>query len=353
MLWAGAIPTRLWLWSFAMTDAIPFAEMMRTLRFHTLGEPADVLCIDKTAPPGPYAGAVSVRVRACGLNPADWALCRGLFQGDLPRGVGLDVSGTVTAVGEGVRDVAVGDAVFGAADYVNFPTAGASDYAVLNHWAAMPPGLGFIEAAALPLVVETASRYIALLNPQPGQTLLINGAGTMVGFAAVQMALLKGVKVVATAGPALTPALCAFGALVTPHGPGLVERISDLLESAPDHVLDVAPVNLTPEAGVASALPDLIKVVGDDAQRVVTVADFAGAAATGARTGMEGLTSMADVVMHWDKLGEYAQHTAEGRFRIPVAQTFPLEDWRKALDISLAGRAHGKLVLAIALEAGN
>jgi NADPH:quinone reductase-like Zn-dependent oxidoreductase len=65
------------------------------------------------------------------LNPADWALCRKLYNMELPRGIGIDVSGTVDAVGEGVTDVAVGDRVLGFADFANYPSAGASDVAVL------------------------------------------------------------------------------------------------------------------------------------------------------------------------------------------------------------------------------
>jgi len=75
---------------------------MRALRFHEYGEPADVLRVEEADVPAPRDGHIRVRVHACALNPADWALCRGLFAGDLPRGVGLDVAGTVDAVGEGV-----------------------------------------------------------------------------------------------------------------------------------------------------------------------------------------------------------------------------------------------------------
>jgi NADPH:quinone reductase-like Zn-dependent oxidoreductase len=330
-----------------MTMTAPTAETMRTLRFHEFGEPAEVLRLEQASRPEPLAGTVAVRVEACGLNPADWALCRGLFPDGLPRGIGLDVCGTVSAIGAGISDVAVGDRVLGPADYVNFPTAGASDHAVLSHWAPVPDGLGPIEAAALPMVVETGYRYVAFLDPKPGETLVVNGAGTMVGFSAVQIALLKGVKVVAIAGDTFADQLRAFGAEVTPRGDGLVERLAALLPQVPDHVLDVAPVNLTPGAGAASALPDLVKVAGGDPRRVITVADFAGAAATGVRTGMEDITSIEEA-MQWDKLGLYAGYAADGRFSIPVARTFALEDWREALEISLNGTARGKLVLLVA-----
>ena len=100
-----------------MTDRQLGADTMRTIRFHRYGEPTDVLRLEEAAVPSPRAGHVRVLVHACGLNPADWALCRGLFASDLPRGIGLDVSGTVDAVGEGVMDVHVGSRVLGVPDF--------------------------------------------------------------------------------------------------------------------------------------------------------------------------------------------------------------------------------------------
>src|SRR6516225_8270559 len=104
---------------------------MRTLRFHEYGEPAEVLRLETANAPTPGPGHLRVQVHACGLNPADWALCRGLFAGDLPRGIGLDVAGFVDEVGEGVTDIGVGDRAFGSASFSSYPSAGASDYAVL------------------------------------------------------------------------------------------------------------------------------------------------------------------------------------------------------------------------------
>lgn len=79
--------------------------------------------------------------------------------------------------------------------------------------------------------------------------------------------------------------------------------------------------------------------------RIITVADFEGAAKTGVRTGAENVKSEGGFRLRWDVLGEYGQLAADGRFSIPVARTFALEDWREALAISLAGRARGKLIL--------
>src|ERR1700761_3437771 len=197
---------------------------MQTLRFHEYGEPAAVLRLESADIPEPQPGHIRVRVQACGLNPADWALCRGLFRGELPRGVGLDVAGLVDAVGEGVSDIGVGDRVLGSASFSNYPSAGAADFAILERWGRSPDGLDFIQAAALPMAVETASLHLDLLEPLSGKTILIHAAGTMMGFAAVQMGLMQGARVIATAGDTFAERLRAMGASVTRYGDGMVGR---------------------------------------------------------------------------------------------------------------------------------
>ncbi|HUB06797.1 MAG TPA: NADP-dependent oxidoreductase [Myxococcales bacterium] len=335
---------------------------MRTLRFHEYGEPADVLRLESAPIPTPAANRVRVAVHACGLNPADWALCRGLFPKDLPRGVGLDVSGTVDAVGEGVTGVAVGDRVAGSADFAGYPSAGASDFAILERWARVPASLDLVRAAALPMAIETAYRHLTLLHVKAGQTIVVNGGGTVIGFAAVQMALLRGARVIATAGETYAERLRAMGASVTSYGEGMAERIRKLAGGPVDLALDTAPHAADPEflrklmsgslassrdAGpVEGALPALIEAVGGDARRVVTLSDGKSAVKLGVRTGFDLVREAAqNPPPRHDALGEFIERAAAGTFTVPVARTFALEEWRAALDLSLGQRAHGKLVL--------
>ena len=329
-----------------MSVPAPATEAMRTVRFHAYGEPAEVLQLDETAIPRPGPGRIRVHVSACGLNPADWALCRGLFPGNLPRGIGLDVSGVVDAVGDGVTGISVGDRAFGAPDYVGYASAGAADYAILEHWAPVPAGLDLVEAAALPMAIETAYRYLAWLDVKIGETLLVNGAGTVIGFAAVQMGLMRGARVIATAGDTFAERLRSLGATVTPYGEGVVERFREISSSPPDKIFDTAPTNLRPGiAGPGGVLPDLIKIAGGDPTRIMSCGDFS-AAELGVRTGHgEAPTGENGAVLRFDKLTEFAELAANGRFGVPIARTFALEAWREALELSLGGRSHGKLVL--------
>ena len=315
-----------------MTHAEPATATMKTLRFHSYGGPADVLRLDDAAIPSPGPGRIRVLVHACGLNPADWALCRGLFAGDLPRGIGLEISGLVDAVGAGVTDVGVGDHVLGMADYADCASAGASDYAIMHHWTHVPAGLDLVEAAALPMAVETAFRSLDNLGVAAEHTILIHGAGTTVGFAAVQIALMRGAGVIATAGETFAGRLRAFGARVTSYGDGMVDRVIDIAGAPADLVLDTAP-----PSGV---LPDLIRIAGGDPRRVLTITDFEAASRLGARSSFG-----EDATLRYDVLNDFAQLASAGRFTVPVARTFGLQDWRTALEVSQSGQAHGKLII--------
>ncbi len=300
---------------------------IRTVRFHGYGEPAEVLRLEEAPLPSPGANRVRVVVHACGLNPADWALCRKLYDMEPPRGIGIDVSGTVDAVGDGVTDVAAGDRVLGWADFAHYPSAGASDVAVLDHWAKVPPGLDMNHAAALPMAAIIGHHALDALGVTRGQTLLIHGGGTMMGFGAVQIARSRGITVFTTAGSTHADKLRGFGATVTAYGDGMVERVRAL--GPVDLVLDTA----------GGALPDLIRVVDGDPKRVLSIADR-----SGAQLGVRGNYD-AGIPLRYEAFGEMAQAAAAGKFSIPIARAFPLEQWREAMEISLSGKAGGKLLL--------
>jgi NADPH:quinone reductase-like Zn-dependent oxidoreductase len=357
--------------------------LSRAIRFHETGEPAEVLREERIEVADPPSGCVRVRVLATGLNPADWELCRGFMPGTLPRGVGYDVAGIVDAIGEdvpvggdggvggdagfggdvsvggdvppiedaiepsgdGAAGVRIGDVVFGMADFLRQPSAGAADFAILNAWFPVPAGLDPVQAATLPMVVQTAAWTLEIMDLAPGATLLVHGAGGMVGYAAVQIALRRGVQVIAAAGPTFAADLEGFGARVTTYGEGMPERVRALTGGADvDLVLDTP----RPRPGT---LPDLIALAGGDPRRVVTISNHEEARALGARVNLDelgaGLTPVPVL------LPQYAALAAQGSFRLPIAQAYPLEKWRDAVDLSLSGNPHGKVVLVPGLEAAT
>ena len=315
------------------------AVSSRVLRFHEIGEPLEVLREERAEVPDPPTGNVRVRVLATGLNPADWELCRGFMPGALPRGIGYDVAGVVDAVGEGVDRGAtrIGDVIFGTADFARQPSAGAAEVAILNNWSPVPAGLDPLRAATLPMVVQTAAWTLEIMDLEPGATLLVHGAGGMVGYAAVQIALKRGAKVIATAGPTFTADLEGFGARVTSYGTAMVDRVRILTDGRDvDFVLDTP----RPRPGT---LPDLIALAGGDPRRVMTISNHDEARALGARVNIDefrpGLTPLTAL------LPEYATLAAQGAFRLPIARSYPFEQWRDAVRLSLSGNPHGKVVL--------
>jgi NADPH:quinone reductase-like Zn-dependent oxidoreductase len=306
------------------------------IRFHEYGEPLDVLREERVEVAIPAAGHVRVRVSAVGLNPADWELCRGFMAGSLPRGIGYDVAGTIDAVGDDVGDVSVGDLVFGTADFTGQPSAGAADMAILNSWYRVPDGLEPIQAAVLPMAVQTATWTLDAMGLEPGTTLLVNGAGAMVGFAAVQIALRRGARVIATAGPALADELTAFGALVTHYGEGTADRVRALAGGPVDLVFDAPPPN-------AGSIPELIAVAGDPG-RVMTISNHDEARRLGARVNLDYI-NIASLAPAATFMPQYAALAADGAFHIPIARTYPLDEWRNAVKLSMSGNPHGKVVL--------
>lgn len=307
----------------------------RVVRFYEYGEPLDVLRQEVTEIADPPADRVRVQVVATGLNPADWQICRGFMAGSLPRGFGCDVAGRIDAVGENVTDVALGDMVVGSADFAGQPSAGVADVATLRSWTPIPDGLDPAHAAVLPMVVQTAVWTIDAMRVGPNTTLLVHGAGAMVGYAAVQVARDRGANIIATAGPTFQADLASFGAQVTPYGDGMVDRVREIAGGPVDLVLDAAP----PAAGTIATLINTVR----EARDVVTVSNHQEARKLGARVNLDMLRAQG-----WpsqDPTAEYAAKAVHGEFRLPIGQTFPLEDWRSAVELSLSRAPHGKIVV--------
>jgi NADPH:quinone reductase-like Zn-dependent oxidoreductase len=267
-------------------------------------------------------------VRAVGINPIDWKVRRGMMGGDLPKVTGQEVSGVVDELGEGVTGVAAGDEVFGPAA----GGGGAAEYALLENWASIPPALDFAGAAALPVAVETAARTLDLLDVSEGQTVLVNGAAGAVGIATVQLAHERGARVIGTASPGNHEYLRSHGAEATTYGDGLVERVRDIAPAGVDRAIDAAG---------GGALPALVELTGGP-ENVVTIADYEGAQQTGVT-----MTGGPDSVRAWYALRQAADLIEAGRFSLPIAQTYPLEQIAQAHALSETGHVRGKLVLLV------
>ncbi|MGW7003431.1 NADP-dependent oxidoreductase [Streptomyces sp. NPDC054933] len=301
---------------------------MKAAQFSTFGGP-EVLEIVDLPDPHPGPGQVRIVVHAAGISATDWKLRKGLlsFGAGLPQTTGRDVAGVVDEVGEGVTDVAVGDRVFGVSD----DGAGAAELALLTYRAIIPPSLGFIDAAGLPVALETATRSLDALNVAAGSTLFINGASGGIGSTAVQLAVARGTRVIGSAGAAKQSYLSLLGAEPVTYGEGMVEQVRALAPGGVDVALDVAGNGI---------LPQLVELAGG-AQNVVTLADFEGSKEHGV------LFSNGFLGHAFHALAEVGKLIDAGRFWLPVDRTFPLAEIAEAHRTSEHGNARGRLVLVI------
>ena len=174
---------------------------MKAITIPTPGDP-DALVLADVPDPEPGPGEVLVEVAAAGVNRADLQQRIGVYPPPpgAPEYPGLEVSGTVAAVGSEVTGWSVGDQVCallaggGYAEKVAVPA---------GQLLPVPSGVSLVEAAALPEVVCTVwSNVFMTANLLPGQTLLVHGGSSGIGTMAIQLAREVGAHVAVTAGSA-------------------------------------------------------------------------------------------------------------------------------------------------------
>jgi NADPH:quinone reductase-like Zn-dependent oxidoreductase len=281
--------------------------------------------------PAPGPGQLLVRVKAAGVNPADWkrragARPPGTPVPEFPVVFGGEVAGVVEETGEGVEGFAAGSAVFG-----NPVTGGYAEYTLLPAELAAykPPQVSFTDAATLPIAAATAFDGIRQLALPRGATLLIIGAGGGVGVAAAQIAARDGLHVLGTASTGKKAFLESLRVTHIKPGPGVEERIAAAAPGGVDGVFDLVGGTALEEA--ASVLEDRSKLIS--AADRETVARLGGSPVARARN-----RAVLDAV---------ALMVATGSLRPMVTLTFPLDAAPEALRLVEAGHARGKIVLEV------
>jgi NADPH:quinone reductase-like Zn-dependent oxidoreductase len=185
---------------------------MRALVLTKRGAPEQALDVWEWPEPAVGQGQVRIRVQAAGLNFADVLARVGLYpDGPKPPAVmGYEVAGEVESVGAGSDGFQPGQRVVAATRFNGFAELASADVANVI---AIPDGMSFEEAAAVPVVYGTAYTAVALLAAvRPGETVLVHAAAGGVGIAAVQILRDRGARIIGTASAAKHEAVRAQGA---------------------------------------------------------------------------------------------------------------------------------------------
>ena len=168
---------------------------MKAIRIHAPGG-AEVLRHEDMPEPKPGPGQAVVKVEAAGLNYIDVYYRTGLYKAEVPLTLGLEAAGTVSAVGDGVRDVKVGDKVA----YTGVPGAYAEFAAVpADRLVALPSGVSTRQGAAAMLQGMTAHYLACTTWPlKTGDACLVHAAAGGVGLLLCQIAKMRGARVIGT-----------------------------------------------------------------------------------------------------------------------------------------------------------
>ena len=307
---------------------------MKAVQFSEVGGP-EVLSYGEIEQPTPGAGQVRIRVAASAFNAADNGMRAGFLPIPivLPHIPGYDVSGTVDAVGEGVEDLQVGDAVIG---FLPMELdGGAAEYVVASADAlvAAPASIPLADAAALPSVALTA--WQALFDDgrlEAGQRVLIVGAGGVVGKYAIRLAKRAGAHVIATASPRSAAAVRSAGAdEIIDH---TVTDVLGALTEEVDVLLNLAPIGPEEFAALVARVRDGGVVVSTTAWMPTPHDDTRGVR-----------SATVFVLRNRERLAQLASLVDDGTLEVEVTRRIPLSELAALHAEASAGRVAGKVIV--------
>ena len=319
---------------------------MRAYQIDEFGTPAVLRDI---ARPAPLPGEVLIRIAACGLNFADLLMLDGKYQEKpaTPFTLGMELSGTVVALGDGVTVPAIGTrvAVFagygGLADYGCFPAA---------RCVALPYGMSFEQAAAFQVAYGTS--HVALGHKarlQPGETLLVLGAAGGVGLTAVEIGKRMGARVVAVARGQDRLAIAARAG--ADH---LIDGDTDDLRAA---IKSLGGVDVVYDPVGGDAFMAALRSTNPDG-RVLTIG-YASGTVPKIPANLLLVKNISVMGMYWggylayrpavvtDSLAQLFGWFAEGGLSPHISHTLPLDRTVAALELLRSRKSTGKVVVTL------
>jgi len=314
--------------------------------------PAENLVLEEVASPEAKSSEVLIEVHAAGVNFPDTLMIEGKYQfkPPFPFAPGGEAAGVITAVGEKVSQLKVGDRVMALTGWGSFAEAVAvAAYNVMP----IPASMDFASAAAFSMTYGTSIHALKQrANLQPGETLLVLGASGGVGLAAVEIGKAMGAKVIAAASSAekLEVARAAGADELIDYGASsLKDEVKRLTGGqGVDVIYDPVGGDLFDAAVRCIAWNGRLLVVGFASGRIpelpVNLALLKGAAVVGVFWGAFAQRQPADNAANFQQL--FAWYS-EGKVKPLVSQTFPLEQAAEAINTLGQRKAVGKVVVQV------
>lgn len=314
--------------------------------------PAETLVLEEIASPEAKKTEVLLQVHAAGVNFPDTLIIEGKYQfkPPFPFSPGGEAAGVVTAVGEKVSHLKIGDRVMALTGWGSF----AEEVAVPGYNVMpIPPSMDFASAAAFGMTYGTSMHALKQrANLQPGETLLVLGASGGVGLAAVEIGKAMGAKVIAAASSAEKLDVAkAAGAdeLINYSESSLKDEVKRLTGGqGADVIYDPVGGDLFDQAIRSIAWNGRLLVVGFASGRIpelpVNLTLLKGAAVVGVFWGAFAQRQPQDNAANFQQL--FAWH-AEGKLKPLVSQTFPLTQAAEAINTLGQRKAVGKVVVQV------
>ena len=316
--------------------------------FH-IAEPGATPALTDLPLPAPAAGQLRIKIAACGLNFADLLMIKGQYQDtpDAPFTLGMEVAGTVDAVGTDVAGWSAGDrvAVFGG-------QGGLAEYACYDAARCMmlPETMDFVTAAGFQIAYGTS--HLALTRRaalKPGETLLVLGAAGGVGLTAVEIGKAMGAKVIA----------CARGA----------DKLEAARAAGADHLFDSETADLRAEVKALGGADVVYDPVGGDlftaALRAtnrgarVLVIGFASGDVPPIPANILLVKNISVIGFYWGgylsldpqaltgSMTELMAWHAQGRLHPHISHQMPLDEAAEALELLRNRQSTGKVVVTV------
>jgi len=324
---------------------------MRAVVCTEWGNP-DTLILKDVPDPVAGPGQVAIAIHACGLNFADTLMIQGTYQmrPEFPFSPGLEIAGTIIAVGEGVDTFKAGDRVLAVISYGGFAEIAVADVASVY---AIPDNLGYPEAAGF--AVAYGSSHLALddcASLQAGQNLVVFGAAGGVGLTAVEIGKMMGANVIAVAsGEEKMQVVRDYGAdhVIDYRGEDVRARIKELTDGRGGDVFyDPVGGDLFTAALKSTAMGAKIIVVGFASGTIpqipanylliknVTVHGFY----------WGGYRAYKPQVLR-QSMEQLLEWAGEGKLKPHIAHTFPLDQAADALKMLTERKSMGKTVVLV------